>query len=136
MTAYSKSTGLIVTDKEATNYVIQLNYSAIPNPKDVTLKGYKEDIIKNIFITLLNQRLRELTQKENPPFVYAGASFSSYARNYEAFNAEIGVGTGNALTSLEAFTAEVERVKKYGFTQAELDRVKKTFLSQMDVMYQ
>ncbi|MEO5781653.1 MAG: insulinase family protein, partial [Ginsengibacter sp.] len=132
---YSKSNGLIVTDKEATSYVIQLNYSAIPNPEDVTLNGYKKSIIKNIFITLMNQRLRELTQKENPPFVYAGASFSSYARNYEAFNAEIGVGTGNALTSLEAFTTEVERVKKYGFTQAELDRVKKTFLSQMDVMY-
>ena len=133
--AYVKSKGLIVTDKEATSYVIQLNYSAIPNPEDVTLNGYKKDIIKNIFITLMNQRLRELTQKENPPFVYAGVSFSSYARNYVAFNAEIGVGTGNALTSLEAFTTEVERVKKYGFTQAELDRVKKTFLSQMDVMY-
>ena len=132
---YAKSSGLIVTDKEATNYVIQLNYSAIANPADVTLGGYKEDIIKNIFITLLNQRLRELTQKENPPFVYAGASFASYARNYEAFNAEIGVGTGNALTSLGAFTAELERVKKYGFTQAELDRVKKNLLSQMDVMY-
>ena len=135
VSAYSKSTGLIVTDKEATNYVIQLNYSAIPNPEDVTLNGYKKDIIKNIFITLLNQRLRELTQKENPPFVYAGANFSSYARNYDAFNAEIGVGTGNALTSLEAFTTELERVKKYGFTQAALDRVKKTFLSQMDIMY-
>jgi zinc protease len=133
--AYSKSNALIVTDKEATNYVIQVNYSAIPNPEDVTLNGYKKDIVKNIFITLLNQRLRELTQKENPPFVYAGANFSSYARNYEAFNAEIGVGTGNALTSIEVFTTEVERVKKYGFTQAELDRVKKTFLSQMDVMY-
>ena len=132
---FSKNSGLIVTDKEATNYVIQLNYSATANPEDVTLNGYKKDIIKNIFITLLNQRLRELTQKENPPFVYAGASFASYARNYEAFNAEIGVGTGNALTSLEAFTTELERVKKYGFTKAGLDRVKKNLLSQMDVIF-
>ena len=132
---YSKSSGMVVTDKEATNYVVQLNYSAKPEPEDPTLGGYKEDIVKNIFITLLNQRLRELTQKENPPFVYAGASFGSYARNYEAFNAEIGVGSGNALTGLAAFTAELERVKKFGFTQAELDRAKRTFLSQMNQLY-
>lgn len=132
---YAKSTGMIVTDKEATNYVIQLNYSAIPNPPDVTLNGYKKDIVKNIFVTLLNQRLRELTQKENPPFVYAGASFGSYARGYEAFNAEIGVGTGEALKGLEAFSSELERVKKFGFTQAELDRVKKSMVAQMEQIY-
>ncbi len=133
--AYAKSSGMIVTDKEATNYVIQLNYSAMPKPTDVTLEGYKKDIVKNIFTTLLNQRLRELTQKENPPFVYAGASFASYARGYEAFNAEIGIGTGDALKGLEAFSSELERVKKFGFTQAELDRVKKALLSQMEQLY-
>ena len=132
---YTKSSGMVVTDKEATNYVVQLNYSAKHEPEDPTLGGYKEDIVKNIFVTLLNQRLRELTQKENPPFVYAGASFGSYARNYEAFNAEIGVGTGNALTGIAAFTAELERVKKYGFTQAELDRTKSAFLAQMSQVY-
>ena len=132
---YTKSSGLVVTDKEATSYVIQLNYSATPEMEDPTLNGYKEDIIKNIFITLLNQRMRELTQKENPPFLYAGASFASYARGYEAFNAEIGIGTGDPLKGLEAFTSEMERVKKYGFTQAELDRIKKNFLSQMERIF-
>lgn len=132
---YVTSSGLIATDKEATNYVIQVNYSAIPNPPDNTLKGYKEDIVKNIFVMLLNQRLKELTQKENPPFVFAGAGFSSFARNYEAFNAEIGIGSGDALKGLETFTSELERVKKYGFTQTELDRIKKTFLSQMEQLY-
>ncbi len=132
---YAKSTGLVVTDKEATNYVIQLNYSAISDPVDVTLTGYKEDIIKNIFVTILNQRLRELTQKENPPFLFAGASFASYARGYEAFNARIGIGTGDPLTGLQAFTSELERVKKYGFTQAELDRVKKNLISRMERMF-
>lgn len=132
---YQKSSGMVVTDKEATNYVIQVNYSAVPDPEEGTLSSYRKDIVKNIFITLLNQRFRELTQKENPPFVYAGASFSSYARGYEAFNAEIGIGTGDALTGLGAFTSELERVKKYGFTEAELERIKKSFLSQMERIY-
>ena len=133
--SYQTSSGMVVTDKEATNYVLQLNYAATPAPPDVTLRGYKKDIVKNIFITLLNQRLRELTQKENPPFVYAGASFASFARNYEAFNAEIGIGDGDAVKGLEAFTTELQRVKKYGFSQAELDRAKSTFMSQMSQLY-
>ncbi len=132
---YAKSSGLVVTDKEATSNVIQIHYSAIPNPPDATLNGYREDIVKNIFVTLLNQRLRELTQKENPPFLFAGSSFASYARGYQAFNATIGVGTGDALIGLQAFISELERVKKYGFTQVELDRVKKNLTSQMDRMY-
>lgn len=132
---YAKSSAMVVTDKEATSYVIQVNYSAMPDPPDSTLNGYRKDIVRNIFVVLLNQRLRELTQKENPPFVEAGASFASYARGYDAFNAEIGVGTGDPLRGLEAFTTELERIKKNGYTQAELDRIKKSFLSQMERMY-
>ena len=132
---YLKSTGIVVTDKEATNYAIQLNYAAMPDSPDVTLEDYKKDITKNIFTTLLNQRLRELTQKENPPFVYAGAGFGSYARGYQAFSAEIGIGMGDALKALEAFSAELERVKKFGFTQSELDRARKNMLTQMEQIY-
>lgn len=132
---YAKSVGMVVTDKEATSYVIQLNYSAKKNVPEVTVNDYKKDIVKNIFTTLLNQRLRELTQKENPPFVFAGAGFGSYARGYESFQAQIGTGSGNAMKGLEAFVQELERVKKYGFTQTELNRAKKDLLTQMDQMY-
>lgn len=132
---YKKSEGIVVTDKEATNYTIEIHYSAKTEPPAVTVKDYKQDIIKNIFATLLNQRLRELTQKENPPFIYAGAGFGSYARGYESFHAQIATGTGDPLKSLQAFTEEVERVKRFGFTQAELDRAKKSLLTQIDQMY-
>ena len=43
---------------------------------------------------MLNERLQELTQKENPPFLYAGADFDSYARGYQSFNA-MDQGSGN-----------------------------------------
>ncbi|MDQ6757414.1 MAG: insulinase family protein [Bacteroidota bacterium] len=132
---YAKSGGMVVTDKEATNYIIQLNYSAKKINPEVTLNDYKRNIVKNIFTTLLNQRLRELTQKENPPFVFAGAGFGSYARGYESFQAQIATGSNDATKGLEAFVQELERVKKFGFTEAELERAKKNLLNQMDQMY-
>ncbi len=132
---YQKSESKVVTDKEATNYLLIVNYSSEKTHPSLTLADYKEDLTKEIFSTLLNERLRELTQKENPPFIYAGVDFDSYARGYESFNGSIRTGDKDATIGLKAFEEELERVKKYGFTKAELDRAKSDMLTQMENAY-
>src|SRR5258708_32056615 len=135
MPPYESNKAKVVTDKEATSYTTIVNYSAKSTHAAVTLEDYKKDIIKEIFTTLFNQRLRELTQKENPPFVYAFTDFGSFARSYESFGASIGTGSNDSATGLKAFEEEFERVKKYGFTKPELDRAKSNLLNQIDKMY-
>jgi zinc protease len=131
--AYKKNSGLVVTDKEATMYNASLVYSAVPSKEATTLNEYKNDIIENLFTTILNQRLRELTQKENPPFLGAGVSFDSYARGYKSFMAEaVTGGTGDVTKSLTAVVEEIEKVKRFGFTQPELDRAKTNLLTRME----
>ncbi len=129
---YSKSAAEVVTDKEATNYSFLVVYSAEKNEAATTLGGYKNDLIKEIFSTILNQRLRELTQKENPPFVFANAGFSSFARGYESFIAQIVTGNSGNLDGLKAFEEELARVKKYGVTAAELERTKTNMLTSVE----
>ena len=130
--AYTKNKGFVVTDKEATIYNATLVYSATANKQATTLNEFKQDIVKDIFTTILNQRLRELTQKENPPFLGAGVSFDSYARGYKAFQAEAVSGTGDVVKSLTTVVEEIEKVKRFGFTQAELDRAKTNLLTRME----
>ena len=132
---YQKSVAEVVTDKEATSYVFQVHYSPYKNNPDATLADYKDDLVKNIFSDLLNQRLRELTQQENPPFVYAACGFGSNARGYESFQAYIGTGNSDSLRGLKAFEEELERVKKYGFTKAELERSKADMLNYIERAY-
>ncbi|MEO5908609.1 MAG: insulinase family protein, partial [Ginsengibacter sp.] len=132
---YQKSVAKVVTDKEATSYSFQVHYSPEKINADVTLGDYKHDLVKNIFSDLLNQRLRELTQKENPPFVYAGSGFSSEARGYEAFEAFIGMGKSDSLGGLKAFEEELSRVIKYGFTKTELDRSKADMLNFIERLF-
>ena len=129
---YNKSVAEVVTDKEATSYVFQVHYSPYKINADVTLGDYKDDLVKNIYSDLLNQRLRELTQQENPPFVYAACGFGSQARGYESFQAYIGTGNSDSLRGLKAFEEELERVKKYGFTKAELERSKADMLNYIE----
>jgi zinc protease len=129
---YSKSTASVVTDKEATSYSFLVTYSAKKIPPTTTLGDFKNDLTKDMFSSLLNQRLRKLTQKENPPFVFAQAGFSSFAPHYETFMANIQTGNADNLKGLEAFEIELARVKKYGFTQPELDRIKETMLNSIE----
>lgn len=134
--AYTGYEGKVVTDKEATNYSISVAYSAFPSKPETTVGDYKNNLVKNIFTTLLNQRLRELTQKENPPFLYGYGYFSSYARGYDQFNVAAGIPAADAAQkSLTALLEEVERAKRFGFTQGELDRAKANLLAGMDRSY-
>src|SRR5690606_5546613 len=130
--AYTQSHAQVVTDKEATSYSFIINYSAYKTNPSSTLADYKDDLVKSIFASLLNQRLRELTQKENPPFIFASAGFDSYARGYESFFAQVSTGNKSSLDGLQAFEVELERVKRHGFLKAELDREKTNLLNAIE----
>lgn len=132
---YKKSIAEVITDKEATSYVYHVYYSPQRVKPVLTLGDFKNDLTKDIFSDLLNQRLRELTQQENPPFVYAASGFGSEARGYESFEAYIGTGNSDSLTGLKAFEAELERVKKFGFTEAEMKRSKADMLNYIERAY-
>jgi zinc protease len=126
---YTSSTAMLVTDKEATSYSMAVNYPAHKAPRKLTVADYRKDLVQNIFTTLMNQRLQEITQKENAPFLYGAVDFGSYARGYEQFSAYAGTGTGDLQKGLSALTEEVERAKRFGFTANELDRAKKSMIA-------
>jgi zinc protease len=133
--AYKTSEAMVVTDKEATTYSVSLMYSAVPSKPDPTIGGYKNDLVKNMYSSIVNQRLRELTQKENPPFLGAFVDFSSYARGYEQLSINVYNGTNDAQKALVAAIEEVERVKRFGVTAAELERTRKNIIAGLERAY-
>ncbi|MBZ5857160.1 M16 family metallopeptidase [Flavihumibacter profundi] len=132
---YAKSEALVVTDKEATNYSININYPVKPEAPDKTVGDYRATLVKQLFTSLLNQRLQELTQQSNPPFVGAAAGVGNFIRGHENFRAFAAVGTGDIKRGLDALFEEIERAKRFGFTAAELERAKKSTLSSMERLY-
>ncbi len=130
-----KSEALVVTDKEATNYVVEVDYPFTKSPPEVTLGDYRRDLIKNIFTSMLNQRLEDLAKSSNPPFLFAGTNYGSDARYYEGFSAFAVAGQAGPDTALNALMTEIARVKKYGFTEAELDRAKENQMAFIEQLY-
>lgn len=135
LSARKQSQAIVVTDKEATNFVTEVDFPFAPDKEDVTIGDYRKSILKQLFTSMLNQRYSEMAQSEKPPFLYAGANFSSFARGYEAFTAVTVAGKSGPDTSLRALLTELNRVKQYGFTEAELEQAKKQQLAYMERLY-
>lgn len=127
--AYAENKAMVVTDKEATGYEFSINYPAMPSQNPQTIGEYRKELLNNLYTSLLGNRLRELTQKENPPFVYAGANFGGYAKNYQSFSIQGSTGTNDVQKGIEATLVELERAKRFGFTEPELERARKNILT-------
>jgi zinc protease len=130
------SQGMVVTDMEATSYNLQLFYSFEKRHLIKTLGDLRGDMMKDLFRIMLGQRLTELTQKEDPPFLGASAEFSEASRQYNIFYGDASVGKDGVKRAMDALIEEIERVKQYGFTDAELVRAKKSLLTEAERAYE
>ncbi len=125
----------VVSDKEATNTTIQVYYKADVQ-KIATFEDYKKSLTESLYTGMLNVRLRELTQKPDPPFIFAGVDYGeTYNRNKDAFSVYAGVSETGITKGLEAVLTENERVKQFGFTDGELDRYKLELLKMYEQFY-
>jgi zinc protease len=127
----------IERDQEASRTQIQLMYKDHNLPKPtITVKDYRKDLVEGLFTTMINNRLKELTNSPTPPFTY-GYSFhgETYARTKEAYQSFAVAQENKPIAALKVLVAENERAKKFGFTQNELDRAKSVYLSQYETAF-
>lgn len=120
---------MVVMDHEATSSIIQIFNFVKPAKKIRTWADYRESILENLVSSLINQRLSELSQKENPPFIFANTGFSPFLRGYSSFNSVALLGEGTAQEAIDALISETNRARQFGFLQAELDRAKASLLN-------
>ena len=132
--ARNKEEALAVSDKEGEQTQIQVINYIKPVAAQTTWADYKAGLVKDLFGEMFNERLAELTQKANPPYLFAFSGFGEFIRGYEAFTSTAIAGKGDIRLSIEAMITETERIKKYGFTAAELERVKISTLNSYDQM--
>lgn len=130
-----KSEGLVVTDKEATHHLIDINYPYNPSKDQNSLNGYREILLRSLFTSMLGQRIQELMQKEEPPFLFASNTFGSLARGFESYNSYAYLGKGGVEPAINTLIGENERARRFGFTANELDRTKKMMMKNVERAY-
>ena len=119
----------IVTDQESTATSVAIS-DLRPARRQDTVGGYRDIMRDQLFGDMLDARLEELMQRENPPFLRVAASRQLFQtpRTKDEAVLEALVPNGGVASGLEALLTELHRVERFGFTETELARAKQARL--------
>ncbi|NDA62125.1 MAG: insulinase family protein [Chitinophagia bacterium] len=120
---------MVITDKEQPYNILQIiNYVEKAKPV-VTWGDYRNSVVEGLFNQMVSQRLSEIAQLPNAPFLGAGATFSDFVRGYNSFAAYAVLGDKPAQPAIRALESVTESVKKFGFLPSEIERAKVNVLN-------
>ncbi len=135
VTARTRPVTMVVTDKEASNSALQLMFPPYKDAEERTLSDYRETLMEQLALQMINQRLSDVGQSAAAPFPFAQVYMDDMLHGYKSFAAFTLFGGDGPEKALTALTAEMVRAKKYGFTQSELDRARAEMMAGMDKAY-
>ncbi|MBD3275460.1 MAG: insulinase family protein, partial [Candidatus Marinimicrobia bacterium] len=124
----------IASDPEATRSSVSVYYKMDVEPQG-QVKDYRQGMVESAYNRMLNSRLNELAQQADPPFLGGYSGKGRFVRSKEVYLLAASVKEGGINRGLDALLTEAKRVEEYGFTEPELDRVKKTMLRWIERAY-
>ena len=129
----------IAKDKEQPQTMIYIwhKHPATPNEAKGNMGYLLQNYLFSMVESMLNARLNELTQSAEPPFIAAGAEDTDFllAKTTKAF-AGIAITKDDGIESgFAALLREMERARKFGFTESEYNRAKADYLRHLESAY-
>ena len=127
----------IVRDKEAQNTRIELEFKKgkLPQALRGTDAAYTMELALNLVCSMFNNRLSDLAIKPEASFVGAGSYYGELVKEKDAFVAIYLAKQGQEVQAYKDLLTQLEKMRRYGFTNAELDRVKKEWLAAYEKSY-
>ena len=97
--------------------------------------GYASLTINSLISTMISNRFDEITQQADAPFVGGGAEYGELVKSKDAFQMIAIPKEGKELEGLTALLLEAEKIKRFGFTNSELERAKTDYLKNLEKSY-
>ena len=123
-----------MTETSATLFIKR---QALPKQYNNTVIAEQLSLVAALAEDMANARLREISMKPNAPFT--GAFFNDGGVGICPTFAAIAVGVdtqdGKMLAGFEAAYTELERIRRHGFTEGELERAKNNVMKMQEVAY-
>ena len=126
--ARADTEALVVLDHEASGNSVLIRYPLQPVREPGTIRAYREELVQALFGAMLNQRLIELAQQPEPPFLAASSALGKLTPRYHSYNASASLGPRGAAPAIAALVQENERARRHGFGAQELERAKKNLM--------
>ncbi|MDO9633916.1 MAG: insulinase family protein, partial [Paludibacter sp.] len=127
----------VVKDPEArmTRIELEFKHDVMPEEMKLSMAGYMTGLVNNIVSTIMGYRFAELTQQADAPFVFGMAQYGKLVKSKDAFELLAVPKEGKELEGLQALLLEAEKLKRFGFTNSEVERAKTDILKSMENAY-
>ena len=130
----------IFTDPEMQRSQLQIYYKSQAMPKQMnnTLAYEVKQILTSYISAMFNERLSDIARKPDAPFISAGFSPATSVGICPTLETTVGqtmTQDGKLMTGYKALLTEMERVRRYGFTEGEYERAKNNMLSALESQY-
>ena len=126
-------------DKEMQYSIVEVFFKSDPIPDEIktNMQYLIIDYMKDAAIGMLNDRMAELAQKPDCPFLQASSSYGKYlfSKTKDAFSVDALPKEGQTEAAMKAAFIEARRAAEFGFTATEYKRYQQNFLSQLDKQF-
>ncbi len=124
----------VVTDPESPNSEVTILWKSEPLPREFnnTDVAFLTEMIKDIVGGVMNERFQEITSKSDAPFLNGALMCSRICETCDVVLGDVAFKEGQVEPALKAFYTEVEKMKRYGFSDAEVQRAKDDILSRYE----
>ncbi len=122
----------IITDPEQSSTECEILWKIEKMPKEYnsTTVGFLNTLIRRYISTIMSERFRDITASPDAPFLSGRLYVDSYfTRNLETIDCEFTLRDGEIVPALTAFMTEVEKMRRYGFSEDEVARAKDNILA-------
>jgi zinc protease len=114
----------VTSDPEVTQSSVQL-VGRLPAQHQRIASEYRQSLVDQIFVQMLNERYAELARRADARFLAAGAGGGGLSPSVDTFSLSARVPDGGIAAGLTAAAIEARRVREFGYTATELDRAKR-----------
>ena len=124
----------ILTDPELTSPSIEMVWKseAMPEQLNNTAMGVLQDIIKEVISDIMYERFNDITSKPGASFLSGSYGFGDVIyETVEGEMANVSLKEDNILGGFKDFYTEVERMRRFGFTDDEFGRAKTNILNNL-----
>lgn len=132
---------IVTIEKDAEQPIVvahlYMKRDATPDSEKNSPKYLRDEYLDGLIGTMLNDRLSNLRQSANPPFMNASGRAGSFfvSRTKEAFSLSVSCKQENILGGLISAVATVEQARQHGFTAGELERSKRIRMTNAERRY-
>lgn len=127
----------LVTDPEAqtTRIVMEYKFDQLPEMLQSTAQEYTLNLVRGLVCNMLKNRFTELSQDPNASFAGAACYYGATVKKMDAFEAVMVPKEGRETDAFNDLVYQLEKMHRYGFTNAELERVKSEKMTEMEKYY-